>query len=168
MSSHGTRRPVDRRSGGTEWSEPQGASPYEAAGILPAPRRTAAGYRVYGRDTLSFLVFVAQARRLGFRLEEIKEIVGIKRSGQVPCPHVHNLVRRKVKELDKALADLTEVRQRLRALLKLWRSGRRSGAVICPHIEHPACSRKRRNAYGNLQDVTLPGLQRVPRSRDPN
>ncbi len=135
---------------------------YEAAGILPAPRRTAAGYRVYGRETLSVLGFVTQARRLGFRLDEIKEIVGIKRSGRIPCPHVHNLVRRKAEDLDKALADLREVRQRLRELLGSWRSGRRSGAVICPHIEHLDRSKKRRKADGKPEDVALPGLRRVP------
>jgi len=134
---------------------------YEAGGILPAPRRTAAGYRVYGRDTLSVVAFVTRARRLGFRLDEIKEIVAIKRSGRVPCLHVHDLVRHKVEDLDKALADLAEVRQRLRALLRSWRSGRRSGAVICPHIEHVDDS-KRRKADGNAKDVALPGLQRVP------
>jgi DNA-binding transcriptional MerR regulator len=47
---------------------------YEAAGILPTPRRTNAGYRVYGHDTLALLEFVTQARRLAFTLDEIKEI----------------------------------------------------------------------------------------------
>ena len=31
---------------------------YEAAGILPAPRRTAAGYRVYGEADLRRLQFI--------------------------------------------------------------------------------------------------------------
>jgi hypothetical protein len=50
---------------------------YEEAGILPAPRRTGGGYRVYGADALDLLAFVRQAQRLGFTLEEIKEIVAI-------------------------------------------------------------------------------------------
>jgi hypothetical protein len=41
---------------------------------LPPGRRTAAGYRVYTDDTLALLVFVTQARRLGFRLDEIKQL----------------------------------------------------------------------------------------------
>ena len=61
---------------------------YERAGILPAARRTAAGYRVYADDTLALLVFVTQARRLGFRLDEIKQIAVLKRSGRAPCTHV--------------------------------------------------------------------------------
>src|SRR6266540_1503611 len=61
---------------------------YERTGILPASRRTTTGYRVYGPETLSTLAFVAQARRLGFHLEEIKEVVQIRRSGRCPCPRV--------------------------------------------------------------------------------
>lgn len=44
---------------------------YEKAGILPAPRRTGSGYRMYGPETLALLGFVTKARRLGFGLEEI-------------------------------------------------------------------------------------------------
>jgi len=91
---------------------------YESAGILPAPRRTTAGYRVYGPETLAALAFVAQARRLSFHLDEIKEVVLIKRSGRCPCPHVLDLVREKVQELDRTLADLTEVRRGLQEILR--------------------------------------------------
>ena len=108
---------------------------YEEAGILPAPRRTAAGYRIYGQETLTLLAFITQARRLGFRLDEIKGIAQIKRSGRVPCSHVLDLVRQKVADLDRAVADLTEVRRGLQELLRSWRSARRGEAAVCPHIE---------------------------------
>jgi MerR family transcriptional regulator, copper efflux regulator len=107
---------------------------YEAAGILPVSRRTAAGYRVYSEATLDLLAFIRKAQRLAFTLEEIKEIVSIKREGRVPCLHVQDLVRRKTDELDRRLREMRQVRDDLRALLNGWRSttGR---AVICPHIE---------------------------------
>ncbi len=117
---------------------------YEAAGILPTPRRTAARYRVYGNDTLAVVGFVTQARRLGFTLEQIKEIVSIKRSGRAPCHHVRDLVRRKASDLDKQLADLTEVRARLRTLLKSWSSQRTGQALVCPHIEQANGPNRRR------------------------
>ena len=82
-------REVTRRTGATR----KALRLYEAAGILVLPRRTAAGYRVYGPDTLSLLAFVRQAQRLGFSLDEIKEVVSIKRVGRAPCPHVRDLVR---------------------------------------------------------------------------
>jgi MerR family copper efflux transcriptional regulator len=108
---------------------------YEAAGILPSARRTAAGYRVYGPEALSTLAFVTRARRLGFRLSEIKEIVQIRRSGRCPCPHVLALVRRKLGELDRTLADLTLVRRGLRALLESSRARGGRRAAVCHHIE---------------------------------
>ncbi len=108
---------------------------YEASGILPAPRRTASGYRVYERDTLDLVAFVRQAQRLGFTLDEIKEITAIKRAGRLPCPHVRDLVLRKAKELDQRLSDLTEVRKGLRGLLSGWRAAPRGRAAVCPHIE---------------------------------
>jgi MerR family transcriptional regulator, copper efflux regulator len=117
---------------------------YETRGLLPSPRRTAAGYRVYGRDTVTLLVFITQARRLGFRLDEIKEIVQIRRSGRCPCPHVLDLVRDKVVELDQTLADLTEVRRGLQELLKSSRSRQGGQATVCNHIERLTLVKGRR------------------------
>src|SRR5216684_2756162 len=118
---------------------------YETAGILPPPRRTASGYRTYGPETLAILAFVARARRLGFHLNEISEVVGMRRSGRCPCPHVLELVRRKIDELDRTLADLTDVRRGLVRLLKgSSRSARRGEAAVCNHIERLALVKGRR------------------------
>jgi DNA-binding transcriptional MerR regulator len=118
---------------------------YEAAGILPPPRRTASGYRTYGPEALAVLAFVVRARRLGFRLEEIGEVVAVRRSGRCPCPHVLELVRRKIRELDRTLADLTDVRRGLRDLLRASsRSGRQGEAAICRHIEQLTLNKERR------------------------
>lgn len=108
---------------------------YEAEGILPPPRRSAAGYRLYGTDTLSILTFITQARRLGFRLDEIKAVVQMRRAGRCPCPHVLTLVRDKLAELDRTLADLSELRRGLRQLLRSSRASRRGPAAVCHHIE---------------------------------
>lgn len=118
---------------------------YETAGILPPPRRTPAGYRTYGPETLALLAFVARARRLGFRLDEIREVVGMRRSGRCPCPHVLDLVRRKIEDLDRTLADLTDVRRGLRELLRASsRSARRGEAAVCRHIERLTLVKGRR------------------------
>ncbi|HUG42269.1 MAG TPA: MerR family transcriptional regulator [Longimicrobiales bacterium] len=109
---------------------------YERAGILPPTRRTAAGYRVYGQDTLALLAFVTQARRLGFRLDEIKRITALKRSGRTPCTHVIDLVHLKLENIERALADLAEVRGQMQGLLRSWRFRRNRPAAVCPCIEH--------------------------------
>jgi len=103
---------------------------------LPPPRRTTAGYRLYGQDTLGLLVFVTQARRLGFRLDEIKRITALKRSGRTPCSHVLDLVHLKLENIERALIDLAEVRGQLQGLLRSWRSRRGRPAAVFPCIEH--------------------------------
>lgn len=129
---------------------------YEAHGILPPCRRTAAGYRLYDDATIGFLEFVRRAQRLGFTLEEIKEIVAIRRAGRVPCNHVRDLVRRKSRELDERLGDLLEMRKSVRRLLNGWRSGPRGRAVVCPHIESVQHVDKtaRRRARRTTREVT--------------
>ena len=120
---------------------------YEAAGILSPPVRTASGYRVFASDTLPLLAFVRQAQGLGFTLDEIKEIVSIRRAGRPPCAHVRELVRRKARELDRKLADLVEVRDRLRAVLKRRQGTKLETSAVCPHIERPlAINRQPRGA----------------------
>ena len=138
---------------------------YERTGILPASRRTEAGYRVYGPDVLAILVFVTQARRLGFHLDEIKEVVQIKRSGRCPCPHVLDLVRQKAAELDRTLADLAEVRRVLRELLRSSsRSARRGKAAVCRHIERLELM-KGGEHIGQPEGIAVPGrLRSLPRS----
>jgi DNA-binding transcriptional MerR regulator len=101
---------------------------YESAGILEKPARTEAGYRVYGPDAVAVLAFVVRARRLGLTLAEIRDIVAIRRAGQVPCVHVRALLREKAADLEAVLAEL-------RAVLGAWRSRRTRAGTVCPHIE---------------------------------
>ncbi|HWJ63712.1 MAG TPA: MerR family transcriptional regulator [Acidimicrobiales bacterium] len=48
---------------------------YEQIGLLPAPDRTGAGYRVYGDGDVARLNFIARAKRLGCSLDEIRGLV---------------------------------------------------------------------------------------------
>src|SRR5262245_7996531 len=101
---------------------------YEARGILPAPARTSAGYRLYPPETVDLLLFVVRARRLGLTLSEIAHIVGLTRAGSPPCAHVRELLEQKA-------ADLARLRRELRRTLNTWRAADGLTAVICPHIE---------------------------------
>ena len=91
---------------------------------------------MYEKETLAVLRFVLQARQLGLSLDEIKDIVALKRSGQQPCTHVRGLVRRKAADVDRTVRDLTAMRNALRSLLASWSRHRGRTAAVCPHIEH--------------------------------
>lgn len=111
---------------------------YEAVGVLPAPARTESRYRVYPREAAEVLKFIRKAKTLGLTLSEIREIVGIRTQGRLPCIHVRQLINAKIAETDKKLAELTGLKVELKRLLRSWdlrvRAGG-EGAVVCPHIE---------------------------------
>jgi DNA-binding transcriptional MerR regulator len=86
---------------------------YEARGILPVPRRTASGYRVYPRESLDLLSFIAGGRRLGLTLAEIRHIATLRREGSRPCLHVRSLLEDKAREFEAALSQI-------RSVLKAW------------------------------------------------
>src|SRR5262245_32093050 len=101
---------------------------YEARRILPAPRRTPTGYRIYPPDTVDLLVFVGRARRLGLTLSEIAHIVALRRAGSPPCVHVRGLLEQKASDLEGLLREL-------RRILRSWRADDGRAAAVCPHIE---------------------------------
>ena len=50
---------------------------YEGRGLIPAPGRTAAGYRVYGARDVDTLRFVRRARDVGFSMKEIEGLLAL-------------------------------------------------------------------------------------------
>jgi DNA-binding transcriptional MerR regulator len=113
---------------------------YERRHVLPAPKRAANGYRLYGRETVEMLRFVKQGTGLGLTLGEVKEIIAIRQGGRPPCKHVHRLLGEKAVELDRKLKDLLDVRRRIRRSLAAWKATPGGGAVVCAHIEYPVTS----------------------------
>ena len=79
---------------------------YEAIRVLPPASRGENRYRLYPKETIGVLRFIAKAKALGFTLAEIKEIVGIYQQGRQPCVHVRILVKEKLADLDQMLTDL--------------------------------------------------------------
>jgi DNA-binding transcriptional MerR regulator len=108
---------------------------YEAAGLIAPKRRTDAGYRVYGAEAVPIVSFILKARRAGFTVAEIRDIVRLRRSGRDPCDHVRALIDTKLMNLERALADLKTARDELTAIRSGWRKRPSASAAVCPHIE---------------------------------
>ncbi len=121
---------------------------YETLGLLSPPLREANGYRRYPAQTLEVLAFIRQAQGLGFTLGEIKEILSIRRRGELPCTHVRSLLEAKAVELERKLADLVTLRRRIRQSLTAWGRRSRLKAAVCPHIEGRADGGRRRRRPG--------------------
>jgi len=73
---------------------------YEEKGLVTAPIRTDNGYRSYSPKHIEELTLLRQARQVGFNLDECGELVALF----------------KVSDIEKHIAELGEMRQRLLAL----------------------------------------------------
>ena len=66
---------------------------YERQGLV-ASERLANGYRAYDREAIRVLSFISRAKALGFSLEEVREILAVRRRGAEPCACVTKLIER--------------------------------------------------------------------------
>jgi DNA-binding transcriptional MerR regulator len=93
---------------------------YEQVGLLPSAERTAAGYRLYGREASERLRFIKGARRLGLRIAEVRELLAVHDRGLCPCGHAEVLVRRRLTEIEDELERLGQLRRELTGLLERY------------------------------------------------
>jgi MerR family redox-sensitive transcriptional activator SoxR len=84
---------------------------YEARGLLPEPER-AAGKRRYGEDVLRRLSIIDAAQRVGFTLEEIRDLLGSR--DELAHERLRDLALLKLPELDDLIARATSVRRLLK------------------------------------------------------
>lgn len=85
---------------------------YESRGLLPKPPRTGSGYRMYGEEDVKRLRFIKRAQELGFTLEEIGELLGLR---VVPGAgaEVRSRTGGKIEEIDGKIRDLQRIRAKL-------------------------------------------------------
>jgi len=84
---------------------------YESRGLLPEPER-AGGKRRYGEEVLRRLEIIDAAQRVGFTLEEIRDLLGSR--DELAHERLRQLALLKLPELDDLIARATSVRRVLK------------------------------------------------------
>lgn len=134
------RPPSQRRIGqlaGEMGLNPRTIRYYEALGLLPAPSRTAAGYRLYSEADRERLQFIARAKAVGLTLSEIGGILRLHGAGEPPCAHVSALLDRKIVAVDRQLHALSVFRRELVALRAAATEARTRPSRVCGILEQP-------------------------------
>ena len=90
---------------------------YEKIGLLLPADRTPAGYRIFDPAVVDRLQFIQGAQRLGLTLEDIKNLLAIRDTGECPCEPAEVLLRRRLADLDAELARLTALRDQMLAMV---------------------------------------------------
>ena len=111
---------------------PRAIRHYERLGLIEAPVRTDANYRLFDSDSVSRIKFIAKCRSLGFSLPEIAEILRIMEDPDHTCAQVVEITRQHLRLVDSKISDLAEMRRTLAVNL-----ARCTGAEVpdCPVLD---------------------------------
>ncbi|MBH0780624.1 MerR family transcriptional regulator [Nocardia bovistercoris] len=107
---------------------------YERRGLLAEPDRSLGGHRIYPEQAVTVLRVIKAAQRLGFTLDEVGELLEATHYGRRDTDAgLRARAAAKLVEIDAKLAELTAVRDTLRAALD-------AGCVdLVECSAHPSC-----------------------------
>jgi MerR family mercuric resistance operon transcriptional regulator len=104
---------------------------YERIKMLPAPPRTEGGRRAYGPGQVQRLKFIRRSRKLGFTLDEIRNLLGLVEGG-CACGEVQDAALAHLKTIRLKIADLRRMERTLADTAARCEGGM---APDCPIIE---------------------------------
>jgi DNA-binding transcriptional MerR regulator len=107
---------------------------YEKAGLLTPPGRTEGGFRRYQQQEIADLEFIQKAQRLGFSLNEIRELFSIQRHPNEVCLHVRDLIAQKLGLVRTKIAELQRMEKDLAGALRQCRT-----ALLRPAEHKDSC-----------------------------
>ena len=105
---------------------------YERIEVMPKPKRSEGGQRLYDESQLNRLGFIKRSRELGFSLKEICALLTLVDSGEMTCGEVHILTIEHLKEVRNKIADLRKLERALKNLAAQCSLGDVSD---CPIVE---------------------------------
>jgi MerR family copper efflux transcriptional regulator len=93
---------------------------YEEIGVLPAPTRTASGYRQYDEPGVQRVRFIRRARALGLPLRRLGRLAATLNGGSRPAvrPHLLALVREQLAAVRDQIAELKALQHELEQVLR--------------------------------------------------
>jgi MerR family copper efflux transcriptional regulator len=110
---------------------------YESIGLIAAPARTEAGYRVYAGDEVHTLRFIKRARTLGFSVDETRELLALCRDKTRASADVKRFAEAHIREIETRIAELQGMAKTLRHLAHCCQGDHRPD---CPILEDLAAN----------------------------
>jgi DNA-binding transcriptional MerR regulator len=111
---------------------------YAREQLLAPTRHPQNGYQLFSRHDLERLRFIQRARKLGFSVAEIREILAHADQGDSPCPLVRDLLASRLPQIRSRIAELEALAARMEQALTSWQEmpdGTPDGHSLCRLIE---------------------------------
>ena len=96
---------------------------YERVGVLPAPERTASGYRDYAPETVERIRFTRELQRIGFTLTDAVDALAAHDAGGATCESERWRLQAVLDRVDAKLVELQALRGRIVAAQAACASG---------------------------------------------
>jgi Cu(I)-responsive transcriptional regulator len=106
---------------------------YGDIGLVQAPSRTEAGYRIYNDVAVRKLVFVRRSRAFGFSIEECRELLALYQDRDRTSSEVKRIAAKRLKEIEVKQRELQSLHDELAHLVK---SCRGDNMPDCPIIDY--------------------------------
>lgn len=107
---------------------------YEETGLLPAARRSDAGYRQYDASDVQSLRFIRHSRDLGFSLAEIGQLLNLWQDRRRPSREVKALAQVHLQELERKLDELQAMKATLQHLVHCCQGDERPDCPILDEL----------------------------------
>lgn len=87
---------------------------YENNKLIPIPKRTSNGYRIYSEDILIILSFIKNAKSAGFTLEQIRKLFSAVDGKNIDLGFVEKFIDEKLAEISDKIMELQSVSENLK------------------------------------------------------
>jgi len=111
---------------------------YQRIGLLTPAKDALNGYHQFSVADGQAVRFIKRAQSVGLTLDEVAVIFERANHRQTPCPEVREMVRNRLAEVEYRLLEWTELRNRIRHALSVWRmmpDGTPDGHEVCRLID---------------------------------
>ncbi|MCB5423688.1 helix-turn-helix domain-containing protein [Altererythrobacter sp. CC-YST694] len=116
---------------------------YERIGLLSAPGRSAANYRIYDPSHRSRLSFIRHSRQLGFTIDDIRSLLDLADHPERDCAEADNITTRHLRQVEAKISHLTRLRDELVRVSGRCRGGLSSDCQVIETLaDHGHCTAK--------------------------
>lgn len=111
---------------------------YVKISFLKPIRNPDNGYKLFNKADLQKLVFIKQAKQLGFTLRDIRSIFEYINNEESPCLTVRHLISQRIEEKKVQLSELNHLIHKMEIAINSWKEmpdDKPNGEAICRLIE---------------------------------
>ncbi|SEK56110.1 transcriptional regulator, MerR family [Colwellia chukchiensis] len=107
---------------------------YEKIGLMPEPSRTVGGHRVYALSHIKRLNFIRRSRDLGFKIEQIKDLLKFIDEPDHYCGEVKAMAMQQARVVQEKIDDLQRLQLALNEMVNQCK-GSNYSIDDCPIVD---------------------------------